>query len=193
MSDDTPGEVFAERAPLLDDVALAKIVLVDLLAREVREHTTGVFVYGSFVDGAATLDREGDTSDLDVYVTVAPEGLPTTDGGEPREVSTRFSATDHGLLCRCATHGALDVFGRAEPFDVPLPDVPEPVAESIKSAERAVFHAREMDTELLRFRALDLSLGTAAAFRSFLGDDPRLQVWPLDESDDGAGETITGP
>lgn len=191
MSDDGPREVFARSAPLLDDVALAKIVLVDLLAPEVRDHVAGVYVYGSFVDGTTELDREGNTSDLDVYVQVAPEGLPTTDDGEPREVSTRFSATDHGLLCRCATHGALDVFGRTEPFVVPLPDAPGPVVESIKSAERAVFHAREMDTELLRFRALDLTLGTGDAFERFLGEDPRLRVWPLD--DGAGGETCTGP
>ena len=44
-----------------------------------------------------------------------------------------------------------------------------------------MFHATEGDTELLRFRATDLTLGAAAAFEAFLGDDPRLQVWPLDE------------
>jgi len=97
------------------------------------------------------------------------------------EVSTRFSASQHGLLCRCATQGALDVYGRREPFDVPLPEVSEPLRESVERAERAVFHATERDTELLRFRATDLTLGTAAAFEAFLGDDPRLQVWPLDE------------
>jgi len=57
----------------------------------------------------------------------------------------------------------------------------EPLRESIERAERAVFHATEGDTELLRFRATDLTLGAAAAFEAFLGDDPRLQVWPLDE------------
>ena len=176
----TPTDAFAEKAPLLEDVGLAKIVLFDLLAPEVREHVESVHVYGSFVDPDRELDRDGDTSDLDVYVTVGDAVLPTVDG-EPAEVSTRFSATEHGLLCRCATQGALDVYGRREPFDVPLPEVSEPLRESVERAERAVFHATERDTELLRFRATDLTLGAAAAFEAFLGDDPRLQVWPLDE------------
>ena len=180
MSAGTPAEVFADRAPLLDDATVAKVVLFDLLAPEVREHVERVYVYGSFVNPDTELDRDGDTSDLDVYVTVAPEVLPRV-GGEPREVSTRFGATEHGLLCRCATQGALEVFGRADPFDIPLSGVSEPLRESIERAERAVFHANELDTELLRFRATDLTLGTATAFEAFLGDDPRLQVWPLDE------------
>ena len=95
-------------------------------------------------------------------------------------MSTRFGATEHGLLCRCATQGALNVYGRAEPFDLSLPEVSDPLRESLERAERTVFHATELDTELLRFRATDLTLGTAAAFEAFLGDDPRLQVWPLD-------------
>ena len=134
------AETFAEKAPLFEDLGLAKIVLFDLLA---------------------------------------PEILPRVDG-KSREVSTRFGATEHGLLCRCATQGALNVYGRAEPFDLSLPAVSEPLRETIERAERAVFHATELDTELLRFRATDLTLGTAAAFEAFLGDDPRLQVWPLD-------------
>jgi len=177
MSTGTPAEAFAERAPLLDDVTLAKIVLFDILEPPVRDGVECVYVYGSFVDDSTELDRDGAVSDLDVYVTVGPEVLPRVDG-EPREVSTRFSASQHGLLCRCATQGALEVSGRAEPFDVPLPQVSEPLRESI---ERAVFHANELDTELLRFRATDLILGTPDAFATFLGDDPRLQVWPLDE------------
>jgi hypothetical protein len=176
------AETFAEKAPLLEDLGLAKIVLFDLLAPEVREHVESVYVYGSFVDDSTELDRDGDTSDPDVYVTVGDAVLPRVDGAqEPAEVSTRFGATEHGLLCRCATQGALEVFGRADPFDIPLSGVSEPLRESIERAERAVFHATELDTELLRFRATDLTLGTAAAFEAFLGDDPRLQVWPLDE------------
>jgi len=182
MSAGTPAEAFADRAPLLDDATVAKVVLFDLLEREVREHVKSVYVYGSFVDPDQELDRDGDVSDLDIYVTVGDAVLPTVDGAhEPAEVSTRFGATEHGLLCRCATQGALDVYGRADPFDVPLPEVSEPLRESIERAERTVFHATELDTELLRFRATDLTLGTAAAFEAFLGDDPRLQVWPLDE------------
>ena len=176
----TPTDAFAEKAPLLEDVGLAKIGLFDLLAPEVREHVESVYVYGSFVDDSTELDRDGDTSDLDVYVIVGDEVLPRVDG-EPRELSTRFGATEHGLLCRCATQGALEVFGRADPFDIPLSGVSEPLRESIERAERAVFHETELDTELLRFRATDLTLGTAAAFEAFLGDDPRLRVWPLDE------------
>ena len=182
MSAGTPAEAFANRAPLLDGATVAKVVLFDLLEREVREHVESVYVYGSFVNDSTELDRDGDTSDLDVYVTVGDAILPRVDGAqEPAEVSTRFGATEHGLLCRCATQGALDVYGRADPFDVPLPEVSEPLRESIERAERTVFHATELDTELLRFRATDLTLGTAAAFEAFLGDDPRLQVWPLDE------------
>jgi hypothetical protein len=177
MSAGTPAEAFADRAPLLDDATVAKVVLFDLLEREVREHVESVYVYGSFVDDSTELDRDGDTSDLDVYATVDDDLLP----GDTTEVSTRFSASQHGLLCRCATQGALAVYGRREPFDVPFPEVSEPLRESVKRGERAVFHATERDTELLRFRATDLTLGTAAAFEAFLGDDPRLQVWPLDE------------
>jgi hypothetical protein len=180
MSAATPAETFADRAPLLNPETVAKAVRFDLFAPEVHEHVERVYVYGSFVNPDTELDRNGDTSDLDVYVTVAPEVLPRVDG-EPREVSTRFGASQHGLLCRCATQGALDVYGRADPFDLSLPEASEPLRESIKRAERAVFHATERDTELLRFRATDLTLGTAAAFEAFLGDDPRLQVWPLDE------------
>ena len=190
MSAGTPAEAFAERAPLLDPPTVAKVVLFDLLAPEVREHVESVYVYGSFVDPDRELDRDGDTSDLDVYVTVGDVVLPTVDS-KPAEVSTRFSASQHGLLCRCATQGALDVFGRTDPFDVPLPDAPEGIVESIKSAERAVFHPREMDADLLRFRALDLTLGTRDAFERFLGEDPRLRVWPLDQG--AGGETCTGP
>ena len=178
----TPTDAFAEKAPLLEDVGLAKIVLFDLLAPEVREHVESVHVYGSFVDPDRELDRDGDTSDLDVYVTVGDAVLPTVAGShEPAEVSTRFGATKHGLLCRCATQGALEVFGRREAFDVPLPDAPEPVVGSVERAERAVFHARETDGELLRFRPLDLTLGTPDAFATFVDDDPYLEVWPLDE------------
>jgi hypothetical protein len=115
----TPTDAFAEKAPLLEDIGLAKIVLFDLLAPEVREHVESVYVYGSFVDDSTELDRDGDTSDLDVYVTVADEVLPRVDG-EPREVSTRFGASQHGLLCRCATQSALTVYGRTEPFDLSL-------------------------------------------------------------------------
>jgi hypothetical protein len=174
------AEAFAEKAPLLDDVALAKIVLVDLLAPTVREHVETVSVYGSFVDPDRALDRNGTVSDLDVYVTVDDKALPAP-AGEPVEVSTRFTATTHGQLCRCATHGALDVFGRREAFDVPLPDTSVPLRESIERAERAVFHATELDTELLRLRPLDLTLGTPEAFATFLGDDPQMEVWPRDE------------
>jgi hypothetical protein len=180
MSAPTPAEAFADRAPLLDDATVAKVVLFDLLAPEVREHVENVYVYGSFVNDTTELDRDGAVSDLDVYVTVGDEVLPRIDG-EPREVSTRYGATEHGLLCRCATQGALEVYGRAEPFNLSLPEASEPLRESIERAERAVFHANELDTELLRFRATDLTLGTAAAFETFLGDDPRLRVWPLKE------------
>ena len=180
MSAGTPAEAFAERAPLLKPPTMAKVILFDLLEREVREHVESVYVYGSFVDDSTELDRDGDVSDLDVYVTVADEVLPRVNG-EPREVSTRFGATEHGLLCRCATQGALEVYGRADPFDLSLPEASEPLRESIERAERAVFHASELDTELLRFRATDLTLGTPPAFEAFLGDDPRLRVWPLDE------------
>jgi hypothetical protein len=185
------ADTFAEKAPLLKDVGLAKIVLFDLLAPEVREHVESVYVYGSFVDPDRELDRDGDVSDLDVYVTVGDEVPPTVDGSqEPAEVSTRFGATEHGLLCRCATQGALEVFGRGEAFDVPLPDAPEPVVGSVERAERAVFHAREIDGELLRFRPLDLTLGTPDAFATFVDGDPHLEVWPLDE--DGADELSDG-
>ena len=174
------ADTFAEKAPLLADVDLAKIVVSDLLAPEVREYVERVYVYGSFVDDSTELDRDGDTSDLDVYATVDGDLLP----GDVTEVSTRFSASRHGLLCRCATQDALEVYGRAEPFDLSLPPVSEPLRESIERAERAVFHATELDTELLRFRATDLTLGTPAAFEAFLGDDPRLRVWPTDEDAD---------
>lgn len=175
----TPADAFAAKAPLLEDVALAKIVLFDLLAPAVRDHVEGVYVYGSFVAPERELDRDGEVSDLDVYVTVDDAILPGA-GDDPREVSTRFGATEHGLLCRLATQGALDVFGRREAFDVGLPDAPDPVVATVERAERAVFHAREMDIDLLRFRPLDLTLGTPEAFRSFVGGDPHLQVWPLD-------------
>lgn len=183
----TPAEVFAEKAPLLVEPAVAKIVLFDLLERPVREHVDGVYVYGSFADPDTELDREGDVSDLDVYVTVDEAILPAVEG-DPAEVSTRFNATQHGLLCRLATQGAIEVFGRREAFDIPLPDAPEPVVGSVERAERAVFHAREIDVELLRFRPLDLTLGTADAFATFVDDDPHLGVWPLDE--DGTGEPV---
>jgi hypothetical protein len=175
------AEAFAEKAPLLEDVALAKIVLVDLLAPTVREHVETVSMYGSFVDPDRSLDRDGTISDLDVYVTVDDAVLPADAAGEPIEVSTRFTATTHGQLCRCATHGTLDVYGRREAFDVPLPDAPEPVRESIERAERAVFHARETDADLLRVRPLDLTLGTPEAFATFVAGDPHLEVWPRDE------------
>jgi len=191
MSAGTPAEAFADRAPLLEDATVAKVVLFDLLEREVREHVKSVYVYGSFVDPDQELDRDGDVSDLDIYVTVGDAVLPTVDGAhEPAEVSTRFGATEHGLLCRCATQGALEVFGRGEAFDVPLPDAPEPVVGSVERAERAVFHARETDGELLRFRPLDLTLGTPDAFATFVDGDPHLEVWPLDE--DGADERPDG-
>ena len=61
------ADTFAEKAPLLADIDLAKIVVSDLLAPEVREYVERVYVYGSFVDPDAELDRDGDTSDLDVY------------------------------------------------------------------------------------------------------------------------------
>jgi hypothetical protein len=83
-------------------------------------------------------------------------------------------------LCRLATQGALTVYGRDEPVGVALPDAPAPVVESLVRAERAVFHASGFDVELLRFRPLDLALGTPAAFERFVGEDPRLRVWPTD-------------
>ena len=174
------ADTFAEKAPLLEDVALAKIVLIDLLAPEVRRHVDTVSVYGSFADPDRALDRDGTVSDLDVYVTLDDAALPRV-GGEPIEVSTRFTATHHGQLCRCATHGALEVYGQREAFDVPLPDASVALWASIECAERAVFHATELDAELLRLRPLDLTLGTPGAFEAFLGDDPHLEVWPRDE------------
>lgn len=175
----TPAETFADRAPLLDDIDVANVVLFDLLEPAVRERVDHVYVYGSFVDADRELDRDGDVSDLDVYAVV-DEGALDTWGVDGTEVPTRFSASQHGLLCRCATQGALDVYGRREPFDVPLGVDDSALVESLTRAERAVFHARALDTELLHFRALDLALGTSGTFERFLGDDPRLEVWPLD-------------
>jgi hypothetical protein len=177
MSTATPAEAFADRAPLLDPPTVAKVVLFDLFAPEVREHAERVYVYGSFVDDSTELDREGGTSDLDVYVTVADGLLP----GDTTEVSTRFGATTHGLLCRAATQGWLNVYGRPEPVVVSLPVDDSALRESLLRAERAAWHARGIDPELLQFRATDLTLGTTAAFERFLGDDPRLEVWPLND------------
>lgn len=177
----TPADVFAEKAPLLEGLEVAAIVLFDLLDAEVRREVDAVYVYGSFADPDRELDRDGDVSDLDVYVTVEDVAVLPTADGEPAEVSTRFGATEHELLCRLATQEAFEVFGRSDGFDVSLPDAPEAVVESIERAERTAFHVSELDVELLRFRPLDLTLGTPGAFASFVDDDPHLQVWPLDE------------
>lgn len=203
------AETYRERAPLLNGGDLAEVVLGDLLDPAFAEHLDGVYVYGSFVDPDRELDRDGDTSDLDIYVTVEPDtarellpGLPAAepgaDGdGDPagecedkdegeggaREASTRFGATQHGLLCRLATQGALTVYGRDEPVGVALSDAPAPVVESLVRAERAVFHTSGFDPELLRFRPLDLTLGTPTAFERFVGEDPHLRVWPTDDGD----------
>jgi hypothetical protein len=79
-----------------------------------------------------------------VYVTVADGLLP----GDTTEVSTCFGATTHGLLCRAATQGWLDVCGRPEPVEVSLVD-DSALRESLLRAERAVWHARGIDPELL--------------------------------------------
>jgi len=178
------GETYRERAPLLPPDALTEIVFGDLLAPELVEHVEAVYVYGSFADPDRELDRDGDVSDLDLYVVMereaAGEFLPTGEGPGAGEVSTRFGATQHGLLCRLATQGAITVYGRDEPLGVTLPDAPEPVVESLVRAERAVFHASGFDVELLQFRPTDLTLGTRDVFDQFVGDDPHLQVWAAD-------------
>lgn len=177
----TPADSFVTKAPLLADGELAAVLLEDVLDPTVVERVAAVYCYGSLADPDASLDADGSVSDVDVYVVLEDGAL--ADLGAPErasEVSTRFSATQHGVLCRLAAQGVLDVHARPEPFDVPLNVAGGPLARSVRQAERAVFHAREGDVELLQFRPMDCTIGTEAAFREFVEPDPHLKVWPCD-------------
>lgn len=146
----------------------------DLLAATIRGRCRSIWLYGSFADPETPVDRDGEVSDLDLWV-VHPDV-----GGDG--VSTRFSADRHGLLCRLAAHGAVDVYaGDRDPDDlrgVQLPTHNEALRMTLERAERAVVRANRLDHELLRFRPVDLTIGTRSALDEFLDGDPALCLWP---------------
>lgn len=176
-ADEDPAEAFARKAPQLTRDELATIVREELLVGPIRKHCESVWLYGSFVNSDAELDIDGDVSGLEVYVTVDPSILPSADA----EVSTRFSATQRGVLGRLAMHDVIDIYGQPEPRFVSFPLAPESLLESLRTAERAVFHVRESDREQLNYRGLKLTIGTRAALDELLDRNPALRLWARDE------------
>lgn len=188
----TPAATFGEKAPQLSCETLADVVRQDVLAPAVRETTEEIWLHGAFADPESGIDREDletpggltGLSDVDVFVVL--------DGWDAATLDTRFTASQHGLLCRLAAQDELAVHTDADPTDrLDRPPVPKPIREAdllpadalettIQRAERTTFYARDFDRDLLQFRALDLTLGGPAAFEWLLGDQPKLRVWPTD-------------
>lgn len=186
----TTRQTFRVKAPRLSLESLTEVVRNDVLAPAVRDVARSAWLHGSFADPRSGIDREdletpggpNGLSDVDVFVVV--------EGWGDLHLSTRFTASQHGLLCRLAAQGELDVYtGDGPPDRLDRPAVPEEVRSRVSvptpalerticRAERTTFHVREFDVELLQFRALDLTLGGQTAFEQLVGDEPRLQLWP---------------
>lgn len=186
----TPRETFREKAPLLSRATLAETVRDQVLAPPVRDAARSLWLHGSFADPDSGIDREDletpggphGLSDVDVFVVI-------DDWGE-RTLTTRSTASQHGLLCRLAAQGELHVHTDADPADrLDRPAVSDTLRNTvalpatalettIHRAERTTFHVRDFDVDLLQFRALDLTLGGPIAFDRLVGDDPRVRLWP---------------
>lgn len=185
----TARETFRRKAPRLSRATVARVVRTDVLAPSVRDAARGGWLHGSFADPGSGLDREDPAtpggshglSDVDVFVVI--------DDWSDRTLTTRFTASEHGLLCRLAAQGELhvstdaDLSGRLDRAAVPegfcgaVALSATALEKTLHRAERTAFHVRGFDVDHLQFRALDLTLGGPTAFDRLVGDDPRIRLW----------------
>lgn len=186
----TPREAFEEKAPRLSPERVTEAVRDDVLAPPVRDAARSGWLHGSFADPASGLDREDPAtpggphglSDVDVFVVI--------EGWGDRTLATRFTASEHGLLCRLAAQGELRVSADADrPERLDRPAVSEDLRDAValpatalettvRRAERTAFHARDFDVDHLQLRELDLTLGGREAFDRLVGDESRIRLWP---------------
>lgn len=186
----TPAATFREKAPRLSRETLVAVVREHVLAPPVREATESIWLHGAFADPESGIDREDPEtpggwtglSDVDVFVVL--------DDWDAAALDTRYTASQHGLLCRLAVQSELHVHTDADPTDrLDRPAVPDSIRDAgllptdalkttIRRAERTTFFARDFDRDLLQFRALDLTLGGPGAFEWLLGDRPKRRLWP---------------
>lgn len=178
-----PADVYAERAPNLPAYELLTVVREEILADELLEDVVAIHVYGSFVRPDVAIDYDeqlnepthpADNSDLDVWVEM--------EGWDDRVLSSRYTGSQHGLVCRLAAQGLVDVHGLedSELLDVPISgriDATDAEIETIRRAERTTVSLTDTDQEILGFRPLDFSLGGSDAWEREVGDDPTLTIW----------------
>jgi len=174
-----PADVFDERAPLLSADKLAGLLLEDVVDDRIHEDVRAIHIYGSFVNPDARIDfdeaLERDAhpsalSDLDIWVEWTRD----------RTLSARFSASQHGLICRLIAQDELSYVGGQDPAEAPIDVVgnaSDGAIATIEAAERVVLALTELDREVLGFRGLDLALGDKEAFDCEVGDDPFLTIW----------------
>lgn len=170
------------KAPLVDLAELREVVVSEIMTPTLRDWTDGVWLLGSFVNPGRSIDANGKSSDLDVFVRLPDWDLPQAETGIAMVASEPKEAVPSAVR---------ELADRWEPIEGPASVVwecsvdeaweriPEPVKRTLVASTKEGFFATESDRRQ----------GTPRCFDFVVGNDAQLEYNRQLERDRG-GETL---